>query len=123
MAASAFSDLGGKWLAVGPDGTVPEMLFFPDRHGTFQGVDDPTASVERRSAMGGRDHDGHAGFADLQSAEAMHDRDISYGKLRQSLRSQGVQLLQGHFVISFVVEEQRPPSSRVVANHPFEEHD
>src|SRR4051812_31364476 len=104
-----------EWLTVGPNGTVFEILLFPDRNCLLQGVYQPTASVEGGGAVGRSDRDENAALADLNAAQAMDDPGIAGGELLQRLRDQLFHLLQRHLLISFIFQVKRLASSAVVA--------
>src|SRR5215471_15659689 len=74
-------------LAIGPYSPILEVFLLPDRHRPLQSIDQPSASVERRSPVCGCDHDQYAGLADLEPSQTMHDGNISNLKLFQSLIS------------------------------------
>src|SRR5580765_3072892 len=75
-------------LAIGPYCPILEVFLLPDRHRPLQSIDQPPASVERRSPVRGDHHNQHAGFANLEPPQAMHDDDVSNLKLLQGLLSE-----------------------------------
>src|ERR1700735_157486 len=74
-------NVGGKRLAVGPDGAVLKEFLFPDRHGALQRVDQPAAGLEGRGTVGRSDRNQHAGLADFEPSQAMHDGNVANLKL------------------------------------------
>src|SRR5205823_12590 len=57
--------------AFDPDFAVFEIFFFPDGNDFFELVDRVVAGVEGGAAVGGRDDDSDAGFADVEMPEAV----------------------------------------------------
>ncbi len=120
MAAFAAGKARRKRLAIGPDGAVLEVFFLPDGHGAFQSINEPAAGFESGGAVGRGDHNGDAGLADLQTAEAVHEGNIADGKFRQRLLRQQFHLFERHFRISFVIQVERAATAGVVADYSLE---
>ena len=97
MAAFATRNLGRERLAISPDGAIFKVFSLPNGHGAFQSINKPTASLKGSGAMGGGDHNGNAGFSDLQAAETVFDCDVAYRKFRKRLLCQKFHLLDRHF--------------------------
>ena len=114
---------GGKRLAGGPYGAVGKGLLLPDGDRVLEGVDEPAAGFEGLSAMGGSDDDEHAGFADLEAAEAMDDGDVANAELSARLGGQFAHLLDGHLFVGFVVEVEGLAAAGVVAHDAVEDDD
>src|ERR1700731_4849971 len=112
----------GKGLAVGPYCAVFKILLLPDGDRALERVNQPAASVERSRAMGGGDHDQHAGFANFEASEAVYNGDIANLKLAQGLRGQGFHLLERHLFIGFVIEIECLASASLITHNTFEDH-
>src|SRR5689334_11355060 len=103
-----------KWFSVGPDRTVFEMFFLPDRNCSLKRVNQPAAGVERGGAMSSGDHDEDTGFANFQPAQPVGNGNLANLKLQFSLCRQALELLQGHFLVGFILEKQGPPVAGVI---------
>src|SRR4051812_3349411 len=119
----ASRELLGKRLTVRPHGPICKMFFLPNRYSLFESVYQPTAGVESRSAMCGKDRNEDAAFANLETSQAMHDGDVPDGELLKRPRSQFPQLLECHVFIGVVIKIQGPPATAVVSNNAIENDD
>src|SRR5438445_13332309 len=64
-------------LTFDPNLTIFKNFFLPDRHGAFEFAYRPLAGFEGCTPMRRANADNYTGFADLQTAGAMHDADVS----------------------------------------------
>src|SRR5437660_9244605 len=110
-----------KGFPIGPYRSVLEVLLLPDRHCLFQGIDDPAAGVEGRSAMGRSHGNQHTGLADFQPAKTMNDGNITNLEFVDRLRGQRFQLLESHILIGFVIQVQRPAAPGLIPYYTFED--
>src|SRR5580704_250516 len=110
-----------KGLAIGPDCAVGEGFLFPDGHGFLERVDEPSAGFEGLAAMGRSDDDEHAGFPDLQAAEAVDDGNIAHFEASNRFARQLVHLLHGHLCVGLVVEVEGFAAAGVVADDAVED--
>src|SRR5258707_6705512 len=122
MAAWSPLNFIGERLAVSPHRAVLKIFLLPDGDGALEGVNQPAASVERSSTMGGCDHDQHAGFANFEAPETVHEGDIANLKMTQGLPGQRFHLLERHLFIGLVIETERLPSAGLVAHNTFKDH-
>src|SRR5256885_8954566 len=114
---------GNFWregIAVGPHGAVLEVLLLPDGDSALESINQPAASVECGRAVRRCDRDQHAGFADLQAAQAVHDGYIANLEFRQRLAGQRLHFLQRHGFVRFVIQVERLASACLVAHDSFE---
>ena len=77
--------------------------------GLLQRVDQPAARIESRCAMRRGHRDQHAGLADFQLPQPMHQAYVSNLKVLHGLRRERVHLLQRHLLVGFVHQIQRSP--------------
>ena len=111
----------GKWLAVGPTGSVLKEFLFPDWHTLLQGVDEPAAGVECRPAMGAGDNDQHAGFADFEASDAVAMR-TSRMENRCNASSASLSIAaNGHGGIGVVFEIKGAAMAGVVSHNAFKQ--
>jgi hypothetical protein len=113
----------GREFAVGPDGAVFEILFFPDGDGAFEGVDGEAASVEGRGAVGRADGDEDAGFADFEAAETMDDGDAVDFVFFVEKGGDFAHFGEGHGFVGFVVEVERGAIVGLIADEAVESDD
>src|SRR5881275_3054199 len=99
---------------------VLEVLLLPDGHRAFEGVDGKAAGVESSSAVRGADGNEHAGFADFEMAQPMHDGHAMNAIFFVELRSNFTHFDKGHGLIGFVVEVQRGAIVRLIADKAVE---
>src|SRR6202051_2687401 len=85
----------GRQFSVGPDGTVFEVFFFPDRHSTFESVNGIAAGVGGGGAMRGTYFYVHAGFSDFEAAKAVDHGNAMDGKLVVEMRGDLLNFCQG----------------------------
>ena len=113
----------GREFAVRPDGAVFEVLFLPDRHGTFQGVNGKPAGVESVCAVRSADSDKDAGFANLEAAQAVNDGDAMNAVFFVKLSGDPSHFCEGHGLVGFVLEIQRGAIVRLIADEAIEGND
>src|ERR1700723_746880 len=77
-----------KSFAVSPHRAVHELFLLPDWDGLFQRIDDPPASLERCAAMCRGPHHQPARFANLQSPQPVHNRNLAHAEVLDRLRTQ-----------------------------------
>ncbi len=114
---------GRGQFAIGPDGAVGEVFFFPDGDGALQRVDGEAAGVEGGGAMGSADGDEDAGFSNFEAAKAVRYGDAIDGEFLMNAGGDFFQLLQRHGFVRFVVEVERAATVRIVANAAVESND
>src|SRR5215475_7684374 len=119
MAARAY--MLGKRLAIGPDCAIFEIFLLPDWNGALQRVNQPAARLECGGAMGGKDRDQNATFADLDPPQAMHHGQVANGKTLARSTGKFPQFLERHRLVSFVIEIQRAAAAAVIADHAVED--
>src|SRR5258708_28006002 len=107
---------GRKRLAISPYRSVNKGFLFPDGHGFLEGVDEPAAGFVGMAAMRRGHDDEYAGFADLQAAETVNDRDVAHAEAGESFARKLVHLPGGHLFVGFVVEIERLAAAAVVAH-------
>src|SRR5271154_918920 len=107
-------------FALGPDGASGEVFLFPDGNGTLQRVNCITASVESGTAVRGADGDEYAGFANLEAAKPMDDREAMNLKFGANLRANFAHFSERHGLISFVFEIERLLPTKIVAHESVE---
>jgi hypothetical protein len=113
-----------RWeFAVGPNGTVLEILFFPNRHGTLEGVDGEAASVECGGAVRGADGDEYRGFFDFEPAKPMGNRDAVDGEFFVECRGDFSDFGDSHGFVGLVVEVEGAAAVGVVADAAVESDD
>src|SRR4030095_14166784 len=110
----------GRKLPSGPHGAVDKVFLVPDGDRLLQGVDRVTASIESRSPVGRANRYKHAGFTNLQAAQAVDQGDVIDGIACMKLLSDLPHLGQGHRLVGFVFEVQRRAAMRVVADTTIE---
>src|SRR5216684_6703196 len=104
-----------------PDLAVLEVLLLPDRHRLLQGVDGEAAGLESLGAMGRRHRDHDARLADLQAADAVHERDPrDGGPAAPDGRADLAHLGESHGTVGLVLEELHPAPAGLIARS--EEH-
>jgi hypothetical protein len=103
-----------------PDLAVREVLLFPDGHHTLQTVDPLQRGLERRPAMRRRHHDRDAGFPDQDASEPVHYGDPADGKTRRNFAADANHQLDGHRLVTIVIQVVRQAAVRIVADHAFE---
>ena len=97
----------GREFAIGPDGAVFEILFFPNRDGALKGVNGEAAGLKGGGAMRGADGYEDAGFADFETAEAMNDGHAMNSEFFAQVGGDLVHFGEGHGFVSFVVKIER----------------
>src|SRR5579864_6731715 len=108
-----------KRFAIRPDRTVREMLLLPDRHGAFQGIDEPAAGIKAGGAMSRGHRNQHAGLTDFEPPEPVDEGNVADFELLQCLAGEGFHLLQRHALVRLIIEVERLSSASLVANHPL----
>jgi len=105
-----------RQLAVGPDGTVGKIFFFPDGNGAFERVDGKAASVERGSTVWRADCDEYAGLANFEATEAMRYRDAIDGEFHVDFGADLAEFRQCHRFVGFIFKVERAAPVGIVAN-------
>src|ERR1022692_349550 len=90
-------------LSFHPDLAVREVLLFPDGHHTLQPVD-PL----------------HAGLPDQYAPEPVHEGDPVDGVARRNFAADASQQLEGHRLVTVVIQVVRLAALGVVPDHAFE---
>jgi hypothetical protein len=103
-------------FAVGPDGAVGEIFFFPDGNGALERVDGEAAGFEGGGTVGCADSDEDAGLANFEAAETVRDGDPIDGEFCVDVGGDFFQLRERHRFVGFVVEIERAAAVRIVAN-------
>ena len=112
-----------RQLAVGPDGAIGEMLFFPDGNSALERVDGGAASIEGGGAVRRAYGDVDAGLADFQTSKTMRDGDAVDGEFRAEFGGDFPQLRQSHRFVRFIFKIQRAAAVRIIANATVERDD
>src|SRR5215471_16784743 len=110
-----------KRLAIGPYCTVLKILLLPDGDGLLKSINQPAAGVKSLAAMGRAHHHQHAGLANLQPAQTVYDPDVANREFLQRRLRQFFHLVDGHGIVSLIVEVQRCSSASVVADNAFKD--
>src|SRR5215472_14655180 len=97
------------------------MLFLPNWDNTLECIDGKPAGIEGRSAVGGSDNHKHTGLPNLQASEPVDDRDLPNFVICQCFFGQRIHLIEGHWFVSFVIQEKRFTVSRVVPDNSFKD--
>src|ERR1022692_2159273 len=107
-------------LSFHPDLAVREVLLFPDGHHTLQPVDPLQRGFEGRLTMR-RHHDHrHAGLPDQYAPEPVHEGDPVDGVARRNFAADASQQLEGHRLVTVVIQVVRLAALGVVPDHAFE---
>ena len=110
----------GRKLAVGPNGPVFEVLFFPDGDGALESIDGEAARVEGCGAVRRADGDKHTGFANFEPAEPVGHGEAMDAIFFVKLRADFAHLGERHGLVSFVVEIERRAVVGFVADETVE---
>jgi len=113
----------GREFAIGPDGAVFEVFFFPDGDGALESVNGEAASVEGGGAVGRADGDEDAGLADFEAAEAMDDDDAVNFIFFVELGGDLAHFCEGHGFVGFVVEIESGAIVGLIADKAVEGYD
>lgn len=110
--------LHGGWrhLAIGPDGAVLEVFLLPNRNSALEGVDGEAASFEGGRPVCRTDRDENAGLANFEPAKPMRNGDEVDGKFLAELDSNFSDFRKRHGFVSFIVQIERAPSTRMIAH-------
>lgn len=110
----------GREFAIGPDGAIFEILFFPDGHGALESVNGEAAGVEGGGTVRRADGDEDGGFADFQTAKAMDDGDAMDGEFFVQLRANLAHFRESHRFVGFVLEVKSRAIAGLVADETVE---
>ncbi len=110
----------GRELAVGPNGAVFEVLFFPDGNGALEGVNGVAASVKGGAAVRCTNGDKDAGFADFEASKPVDDGDAMDCKFFVEVSANLAHLVERHGLVRFIVEIKRGAIVRLIADEAVE---
>src|SRR3954453_16423630 len=82
-----------KWLTVCPDRTIFKKLLLPDGDCAFKRIDQPAAGVKSSTTMRCGHCDQHAGLADFQTPDPVHNGNLADRKMRERMRGKLLHLL------------------------------
>jgi hypothetical protein len=82
-----------------------------------------THRLECRRTMRRRNHNQHAGLADLKPPQPVNQRHLPHVEFIQSLLRKFLHLFERHLFVGFVVKMQSLPPTRIVANNAVEDDD